>query len=198
MKTIISIILFGFACILQLQAQEKKSTAIQTGTWLVESSLNPSVNSSTETPTTGVGFHLSNDSFSWSVGTEAGYFIANNLALKVGIGVSQTRFGVRALDGPRSIAQFSYRVGLKYFIGGKFPIQVDFSGVRGTFGNNSSTYEGHNLYVGLQAGYSIFLNDRIAFEPGLRYNVLVSDTYGFNGSLEPSLGVSVFFNRKKR
>lgn len=95
----------------------------------------------------------------WNVGAEAGYFVMDDLAVKVGLGYGDT--GVEGVDGV-----FSYKVGAKYYIASQFPVQLDYTG--NTAGDGMS-------FLGLQAGYAIFLGDMVSVEPGIRYNKGLGD-----------------------
>ncbi|THD32107.1 MAG: hypothetical protein DI588_08365 [Flavobacterium johnsoniae] len=152
MKQILSTLVIVFACgLAKAQTEKKEVNGGQTakGKWLIESS-------------TGFGtIHPSNTSFglifspdlenvTWSIGSEAGYFIIDNLAIKGGLGYAD---------------YFSYKIGAKYYISSKIPVQLDYSGVF------EQDYYGSVSYMGVQAGYAIFLGKNVSVEPGLRYNL---------------------------
>ena len=96
----------------------------------------------------------------YSLGADAGYFIMDNLALKAGFGYANS-----SVDGSEPI--FTYKLGAKYYITGKIPVGVDFSGV-------SSDGESVN-FLGLQGGYAIFVADNVSIEPAVRYNMTMDD-----------------------
>ena len=87
------------------------------------------------------------------------------LAIKLGLGFGGT--SVDSVDGT-----FSYKIGAKYYINSMIPVQVDYSGAsQGDFDSS---------FLGLQAGYAIFLGDMVSIEPGLRYNLGLGDSDGLN------------------
>ncbi len=90
----------------------------------------------------------------WSVGLDGGYFVMDDLALKLGMGYSD--------DGVGS-TPFSYKVGVKYYIESKFPVGIDLTGISGN-GDNAN-------WVGFQGGYAWFVSDNVSIEPAVRYNV---------------------------
>ena len=80
----------------------------------------------------------------------------DDLAVKVGLG-----YGDNGNDGV-----FSYKVGGKYYIMGNIPVGLDLNG---------ASVDGFSpMYLGVQAGYAVFLGEHVSIEPGLRYD------YGFN------------------
>mgnify|MGYP000321330261 CR=1 FL=1 len=111
-------------------------------------------------------FSLTNESFpgggdsvtTYNFGLEGGSFVMDALAVKLGLG-----FGGTSVDGVDST--FSYKIGAKYYINSMIPVQIDYAGNT----NDAS-------YLGLQAGYAIFLGDMVSIEPGVRYNLGLGDS----------------------
>jgi len=142
-------------------AQEQTSNAqnqIAKGKWLVE--VNTGFGSGVGS--TSFGLTSSDGDTVYNIGAEGGYFLIDNLALKLGLGFGD--------DSSKSV--FSYKVGGKYYVVGKFPVEVSYNGV---------SYEGagkNPSYVGMQAGYALFLGNNVSVEPGVRYNVSTNDYYG--------------------
>ncbi|HEU0125495.1 hypothetical protein [Flavobacterium sp.] len=145
----IAVMAFGFA-----NAQEQTAK----GKWLIEAN-------------TGFGAATGNTSFgltsrdgetNWNVGAEGGYFVADNLAVKLGLGYGD--------DGDSNV--FSYKVGAKYYLLNKFPLEASYTGV-------SIKDVDHNpSFIGLQGGYALFLGNNVSIEPGLRYNITTNEDYG--------------------
>lgn len=129
----------------------QESTALTQGSWLIE------VNTgSIATGNTAFSLASSNGFTQWSVGAEAGYFLQDNLALKVGLGYSDAGFS--SIGGT-----LVYKVGAKYYINGKVPLGADLTGI-------TSDGNGAN-WIGLQGGYAWFVASNISVEPTVRYNV---------------------------
>jgi hypothetical protein len=171
---VVGIALVGFS----VNAQEE-SSALSEGSWLVEAN-------------TGFGGgdlgNPANTSFSllsidgttlWSVGAEGGYFVIDNLAVKLGLGYND-------FDGASS---FSYKVGAKYYIASQFPVQLDLVGASGddVFGDETP------LWLGLQGGYAWFVADNISIEPGLRYGLSLNEDFTDEGILEFNIGFALHF-----
>lgn len=147
--SMVAVLAFGFA---NAQEQTKK------GKWLVEA------NTNFGTPMAGnTSFQLSSEDgeTNWNLGAEAGYFVIDNLAVKAGLGYGD--FGTNV---------FSYKVGAKYYLLNKFPLEASFSGASIENANENPSY------FGLQGGYAWFIGPNISLEPGLRYNITLNDNYG--------------------
>lgn len=110
----------------------------------------------------------------WGIGAEAGYFIMDDLAIKLGLGYND-----RGNDDA-----FSYKIGAKYYISSMIPVQIDYSGA------SYDTYDAS--YLGFQAGYAIFLGDMVSIEPGLRYNLGLGDTEDIN-TFQLNVGFALHF-----
>lgn len=168
-----AIALFG-----ALNAQTQNS-ALAKGKWLVEANTNFGVLSPSNT---SIGFYTNDGNSLFKIGGEGGYFIANNLALKVGLGV--TSLTTKPLYGS-SVTEtaFNYKIGAKYYIASMFPVQVDFNGISG---------EGDSVNaVGFQGGYAWFVAPNISIEPGLRYDLGTES--GSTGIFSGNVGFALHF-----
>ena len=109
----------------------------------------------------------------WNVGAEGGYFVADNFAVKAGLGYGD--FGGDDL--------VTYRLGAQYYFNGNIPVGVDFTGA-------STDGESVN-YVGVEGGYAWFVAPNIAVTPKVRYNIATKDTY--ESAFQGLIGFSLFF-----
>lgn len=110
----------------------------------------------------------------WNLGAETGYFIIDNLAVKVGLGYGD--FGTEI---------FSYKLGLKYYIIGKIPVAADLNGMSG---------EGFKpMFAGLQGGFAVFLGEMVSIEPGIRYNFDINDDAEGSDGLQINVGFVLHF-----
>ncbi|MDO1500824.1 hypothetical protein Q2T40_11850 [Winogradskyella maritima] len=163
-----------------VNAQEDGS-ALSKGSWVVEANTGFGGGSSglAHSANTGFGLYSVDDLTVWSVGGEAGYFVADDLAIKVGLGYND-------FDGANS---FTYKLGAKYYIGSEFPVQVDLTGASGDdiFGDEKP------LWLGLQGGYAWFVADNISIEPGLRYNISLNEDFTDEGVFEARIGFALHF-----
>lgn len=155
MKKIIlaAIAVFGFTF---ANAQEQTAK----GKWLIEA------NTAFGAANVGnTGFHLSTEDgeTSWGLGAEGGYFVADNLAVKAGLGYN---------DLGNSQNAFAYKVGAKYYLLNKFPLEASYTGA------SIKDADENPSYIGLQGGYAWFVGKNISIEPGLRYNITLNEDYG--------------------
>ena len=125
------------------------------GKWLIEANTGFGA---ANVGTTSFGLWSTDGNTSWNIGAEGGYFVADNLAVKVGLG-----YGDNGTDGT-----FSYKVGGKYYIVNKIPVEVSYTGQTVKDADAAS-------FVGLQGGYAWFIGKNISVEPGLRYNIGLND-----------------------
>ena len=181
MKKIIlvaALVLFSFT----VNAQDDGS-ALSKGSWLLEANTGFGGGDLNVAHSAHTGFALqATDGYTaYSVGAEAGYFLADNLALKVGLGLNGQK-----LDGQDAVSTLTYKVGAKYYLDDKFPLQVDVTGATGeSFGDDKP------LWLGLQAGYAIFISNSVSVEPGLRYNVSLNQDFSDKGLFELRVGFVV-------
>lgn len=141
-------------------AQENDHGAIHQGQWLIE------INTGTWT-TGNTGFSLLSvdGNTQWSVGAEGGYFVIDNLAVKVGLGYSDASYEFAE-------STFSYKVGVKYYLLDQIPLGLDFTGL--------SIEEYDPSWIGVQGGYAWFVSPQVSIEPTLRYNISLDDTQADN------------------
>ncbi|MBC6424984.1 MAG: hypothetical protein GDA51_00615 [Ekhidna sp.] len=149
---------------------------------------------------TGMNLWISDGTTLFSIGAEGGYFIKDNLALKVGLGYTENRNNVEV----EVTNFFTYKVGVKNYFKGVIPLQADFTGavnIDGSFGEVSSPLSTSSpaLWLGLQGGYAFFLKENIAFEPAIRYNIDLGESGTefedfFEGTIfELKFNFSIFF-----
>lgn len=175
--TMLFSLIFGFTYA-QDSKEVKNSGQTSEGKWLIE------VNTAFGTPvgaSTGINYASQNGDSVYNFGVEAGYFVIDNLALKMGLGYG----GVKTDIDDTSI--FSYKIGAKYYIVNQFPIQVDFSGASITDADENPSY------LGMQAGYALFLSDNVSVEPGFRYNLSLNQNYAKADTFQLNVGFALHF-----
>lgn len=171
----IAMVAFGFTA----NAQEANGQTAK-GKWLVETNTNFGAGHAANT-----GFALNSISVdgvddsvtTYNLGLEGGYFVMDDLAIKAGLG-----YGGTSVDGVDGI--FSYKIGAKYYISSMIPVQVDYSG--------ASQGDASSSFLGLQAGYAVFLGDMVSIEPGLRYNLGLGDSDGVS-TFQFNVGFALHF-----
>lgn len=173
MKNLLLLTVMLLATALQLRAQDGRPT--DKGSWLIEANTNFGRGHAANT-----GFYWASvdDTTIWNVGAEGGYFVMDDLAVKVGLGYG---------DSNRSEGVFSFKAGAKYYVKSTFPVQVDLNGL------NTDVFGGFSpLFLGVQGGYAWFLGEHVALEPGIRYDFgLNDDASGQNGLTSDQSGLSL-------
>ncbi|WP_117881711.1 hypothetical protein [Aureibaculum luteum] len=153
-----AVALFSFNVNAQEENVSQNASQTSQGKWLIEANTKfAAFGSLGYGGNTGFSFTDIDGDNQWNVGAEGGYFVIDDLAVKVGLGYGDSSNG----DGI-----FSYKVGGKYYIMGKIPVGIDLNGVSGD--------EFSPMFIGAHAGYAWFLNENVSIEPGIRYD------YGFN------------------
>ncbi|MDO6492081.1 MULTISPECIES: hypothetical protein [unclassified Cellulophaga] len=159
---IVAITALGFTFAAQAQDAATSTNGGQTaqGKWLIEANTGFGGQAGTQAASTSFGLTSVDGETRWSLGAEGGYFVADDLAVKVGLGYQDL--------GDDSSA-FSYKVGAKYYIASMIPVQVDYTGT------SIKDADENPSFLGLQGGYAIFLGENVSIEPGLRYNIALND-----------------------
>lgn len=177
---IIGLVLLAFTSI---KAQEIDDIyPISRGSWLIESNTGFG---NILPANTGIFLEISNGKSSWNVGGEVGYFIANRLAIKLGLGLGNYPTGDPALKGLGTI--LSYKTGAKYYLKDRVPIQIDFTGTNIT---------DNNFEMGFQVGYAFFLgtNKNVSIEPGVRYSIPLLSRWGtIDNQIQLNVGFAIHF-----
>jgi hypothetical protein len=152
---------------------QAKEGQVSKGKWLIE------VN-------TGFGDHVGSTSFSltssdgvtaYNIGAEGGYFIKDNLALKLGLGYGDS--GIKGSETP-----IAYKVGAKYYLKSMIPIELSYNGI------GIGEADANPTYIGLQAGYALFLGKNISIEPGIRYNLATHKQY-YDNNFQFNIGFAL-------
>lgn len=185
MKKISLTTLAAFAMISVSNAQETLPT-LEKGKFLLETNFSPfsSVGSN--------GFYLkkSENAQQWGVGGEAGYFVADKLAIKAGVGYTKTKQEIELMESSFNMDTQSvgYKIGAKYYIANHLPFQVDFGGIK------VKNLE-HNFILGGQLGYAWIINNIIIIEPRIRYDITeTKDGYKqYENMFSAQIGFSIHF-----
>lgn len=176
-KTITMMVLVFTAGFVNAQDQENtKQTAM--GKWLIEANTNFGAVAGSNT---GFSYSNTDGDSEYNFGAEVGYFVIDDLAVKVGLGYG----GIDTDFFDTNI--FSYKIGAKYYIISKIPIQVDYSGA------TIKDIEADPSYLGLQAGYAIFLGDNVSVEPGIRYNLSLNNNFTEQDTFQFNIGFALHF-----
>jgi hypothetical protein len=154
------------------------------GSFQLEVGLSPFSEGLMRGSNTGVALFSVDGTTLWSIGGEGGYFVQDDFAIKAGVGYTD-------LDGG---SYFSYKIGAKYYAGGVVPFQLDITGAtREDIDSPFGSFETPDpLYLGLQGGYAVFLNDNVSFEPSLRYNISLNSDFSDQGIFELRFGFVIF------
>lgn len=164
-----------------MNAQTAKSSngATAKGKWVVETNAGSPLASFGVSQlggsNTAFTFSSVDGNTSWNIGAEGGYFVADKLAIKAGLGYG---------DSDNSKGLFSYRLGAQYYFNGNIPVGVDFNGA-------STDGESVN-FVGLEGGYAWFVAPNLAVTPKVRYNITTDDKKA-ESAFQGLIGFSLFF-----
>jgi hypothetical protein len=159
-----AVLAFGSA-----NAQEQTKT----GKWLIEANTGFGAG----VGTTSFGLSSVDGNTSYNIGAEAGYFVIDNLAVKLGLGYG---------DDGEDFSTFAYKVGAKYYVANKFPVEVSYNGM------SLKDADENPSYVGFQGGYAWFLGPNVSLEPGVRYNVSLNDDF-YESGLQFNIGFALHF-----
>ena len=171
---IAAVAVFGFT---NVNAQDDDSNALSEGSWLVEANTGFGAGGFGHTAATGFGLVSVDGTTVWSIGGEAGYFVKDDLAVKLGLGYTDN-------DGT---SVFTYKVGAKYYIASQFPVQVDYTGA------SVKDADENPSWIGIQGGYAWFVADNISIEPGLRYNLSMNEDFTDESIFEFRIGFALHF-----
>ncbi|WP_309608587.1 hypothetical protein [Flavobacterium sp.] len=159
----IAIISFGFA-----NGQEQTAK----GKWLIEAN----TGFGSGVGSTRIGFDSVDGDSEYNFGAEGGYFVIDNLAIKVGLGYGGTSQKiVNPINGASTTVNgsvFAYKIGAKYYVINTIPVELSYNGISTS---NKVSGQKDPSYVGIQGGYAIFLGDNVSIEPGVRYNYSLDD-----------------------
>jgi hypothetical protein len=176
-NSIAMIVLVLTTGVVNAQEQDNKSQT-SVGKWLIEANTNFGVAAGSNT---GFSYSNTNGDSEYNFGAEVGYFIIDDLALKAGLGYGGINTDVFDTN------VFSYKIGAKYYIISKIPIQVDYSGA------TIKDIDADPSYLGLQAGYAIFLGDNVSVEPGIRYNISLNNNFTEQDTFQFNIGFALHF-----
>ena len=167
--TAAAVFAFSFA-----NAQEAKSSGGQTskGKFLIEANTGNAMLGNT-------AFYLSNSDGQtvYNIGLDGGYFVADNFAVKAGLGYGDDSV----------LTTLSYRLGAKYYVNSMIPVTLDLTGA-----SVQDAVE-NPLWLGIGGGYAIFLGENVSIEPGLRYNLSLNDKFTDKGVLQFNVGFALHF-----
>lgn len=167
--TALAVVSFTFA-----NAQDSGGQTAK-GKWLIEA------NTNFGTPgngNTAFGLRIRDGENDWGIGVEGGYFVMDDLAVKAGLGYA---------DGSLSLSSFTYKIGAKYYVISKIPVELSYAGV------SVEDADENPSYLGIQAGYAWFLGDNVSIEPGLRYNATLNDDADAESNLQLNIGFALHF-----
>jgi hypothetical protein len=129
--------------------------------------------------TTSFSFNSVDGESSYGIGVDGGYFIVDDLAIKIGLGF--------AGESETDSSIFSYRIGAKYYLLGNIPLTVDYTGA------SIKDFDENPSWIGLGAGYAIFLGSNVSIEPGLRYNLTANKDFTDENIFQFNIGFALHF-----
>lgn len=172
MFTALAVLGFTFA-----NAQDADGGQTAKGKWLVET------NTSFGAPgngNTAFGLTSRDGETEWGLGLEGGYFVMDDLALKAGLG-----YGDSSEEG--SLSVLTYKIGAKYYILSKFPVELAYAGL------SIEDVDENPSYLSIGAGYAWFLGDMVSIEPGFRYNATLNEDVDPESNIQFNIGFALHF-----
>lgn len=115
----------------------------------------------------------------FGVGIDGGYFIMDDLAIKIGLGY--------ASNSVTDENVFSYRLGAKYYLMGNIPLTLDYTGASIKDLNENPSW------LGIGAGYAVFIGSNVSIEPGFRYNLTMNDKFTEENLIQFNIGFALHF-----
>lgn len=168
-------------------AQEASETGqTSQGKWLIEANTGfggGPMGLTGHSANTGFGLTSVDGTTIWAIGAEVGHFVANDLAIKAGLGYAD-------YDGD---SLFSYKLGVKYYVSSSFPFQIDITGASLDYADEWEENSENPLWLGLQGGYAWFITENVSIEPGLRYNISLNEDFTDEGIFEFRIGFAFYF-----
>ncbi|TDL99259.1 MAG: hypothetical protein C4K58_08260 [Flavobacteriaceae bacterium] len=165
--------------------ENKKNAAGQTVDSQGNVTTNPIYDRTYTNADTSINFASNGDQTQYNLGAEVGYFVIDDLAIKVGFGVGQTLVKVTKENqaytnegGELEIGDtdhlpyvFSYKLAAKYYILGQFPLEAGFTGITTRDEDDKNV---NRAWLGFQLGYAWFITPNVALEPAIRFNTNLS------------------------
>lgn len=148
---------------------------VSKGNWLIEVNTNFDEN----VGNTSLSFTSADGVTAYNIGAEGGYFIKDNLAIKLGLGNGDD--GIKDNDTP-----IAYKIGAKYYLKKLIPIELSYNGV------GIGSADANPTYFGLQAGDALFLGKNVSIEPGFRYNKSMNTDY-YDNNFQFNIGFALHF-----
>jgi opacity protein-like surface antigen len=142
---------------------------------------------------------------SWNVSLypQVGYFVANNFAAGLGLQLGHSSFKSTSTFGKSTFNSIYFEPFARYYFH-NFYAQAAFqlgSTKQETKAPNASESKMKSTGWTVAAGYAYMLNEHVAIEPQLGYNVLYPDSGSSpkqtNGSLFLKIGVQVYIGKSK-
>lgn len=129
--------------------------------------------------TTSLGYTNSDGHQAFNIGASAGAFVTDGLALVASLGYKSDHVSKNNSN------DWYYGAGVKYYVGGVLPLQVDWKGSTG------NSYHPSTSFVGVQGGYAWFPFNNFSVEPNVRYDFSTKDEY--KDVFSAGLGFNLFF-----
>jgi len=123
----------------------------------------------------------------FNISVDGGYFVMDNLAFGLNLGLSTSD------NGTYNVTQTSIGAFGRYYIQGKFFLGAGYSGSKYKSKYDGGSSESSSNTVSFEGGYAAFITDNIAIEPALNYNIISGDQEGSSFGL--AVGFMLYFNR---
>lgn len=192
-------LIFGFTGISHAQLQE--------GNFMLGADLGSGLTSTTNSGLLGFNLGL-NDGAGYNIGIspKAGYFLNDSFVLGAIVNLGFTKSAENSGQSTRSTT-YGVQAFSRYYLSpedaelentvptGQFFMETN-AGLAGVNVTGGPTTNGFTF--GFGPGYSLFLNENVAFEVGAKYNGLVgAGNTDYQNSLSVNLGIQIFLTRSE-
>ena len=76
---------------------------------------------------------------------------------------------------------------MRYYVGSTVPVTVDYAG------SSLKNAPENPSFVGIQAGYPIFITDNVSIDPSLRYNISMNSDF-FDSIFDALIAFTIYLN----
>lgn len=123
----------------------------------------------------------------FNLNARGGYFVIDNLAVGLNLGFNNAKQGDNK-STTTSIGLFG-----RYYVNGTFFLGAGFDSTKAKVETAAGSGDVSGSWIRLEGGYPVWLNDNIAVEPALNYNIGGGDANDGVSQFGLAVGFSLYF-----